>query len=55
LKNSFDFFLKTYCIIFLKMVALDAVESKGNLPWVEKYRPETLDDLVSHKEIIRTS
>jgi replication factor C subunit 3/5 len=37
------------------MVALDAVESKGgNLPWVEKYRPETLDDLVSHKEIIRT-
>uniref|UniRef100_A0AC34FT98 AAA+ ATPase domain-containing protein n=1 Tax=Panagrolaimus sp. ES5 TaxID=591445 RepID=A0AC34FT98_9BILA len=38
------------------MVALDipAGGVKGNLPWVEKYRPETLDDLVSHKEIIRT-
>lgn len=24
------------------------------LPWVEKYRPETLDDLVSHTEIILT-
>jgi replication factor C subunit 3/5 len=39
------------------MVALDipAGGIKGNLPWVEKYRPQTLDDLVSHKEIIRTS
>jgi replication factor C subunit 3/5 len=38
------------------MVALDipAGGIKGNLPWVEKYRPQTLDDLVSHKEIIRT-
>jgi replication factor C subunit 3/5 len=38
------------------MVAMDVDESaaKGNLPWVEKYRPHTLDDLVSHKEIIRT-
>lgn len=25
-----------------------------NLPWVEKYRPSTLDDLVSHEEIIKT-
>uniref|UniRef100_A0A336KMU1 Activator 1 subunit 5 n=1 Tax=Culicoides sonorensis TaxID=179676 RepID=A0A336KMU1_CULSO len=25
-----------------------------NLPWVEKYRPATLDDLISHKEIINT-
>jgi len=25
-----------------------------NLPWVEKYRPQTLDDLVSHNEIINT-
>ena len=24
------------------------------LPWVEKYRPETLDDLVSHKDITAT-
>ncbi|KAI1723839.1 ATPase family associated with various cellular activities (AAA) domain-containing protein [Ditylenchus destructor] len=26
----------------------------GNLPWVEKYRPESLKDLVSHQEIIKT-
>ncbi|GFR19873.1 replication factor C subunit 5 [Trichonephila clavata] len=25
-----------------------------NLPWVEKYRPEKLDDLIAHEDIIRT-
>ncbi|KAG0722760.1 Replication factor C subunit 5 [Chionoecetes opilio] len=25
-----------------------------NLPWVEKYRPETLQDLISHEDIIST-
>ncbi|XP_076635244.1 replication factor C subunit RfC3 isoform X1 [Colletes latitarsis] len=25
-----------------------------NLPWVEKYRPKKLDDLISHEEIIKT-
>ncbi|KAJ3082228.1 Replication factor C (RF-C) subunit [Quaeritorhiza haematococci] len=25
-----------------------------NLPWVEKYRPATLDDLISHKDIVST-
>ncbi|ELU07083.1 hypothetical protein CAPTEDRAFT_164264 [Capitella teleta] len=25
-----------------------------NLPWVEKYRPQKLDDLISHKDIIST-
>ncbi|XP_076670542.1 replication factor C subunit RfC3 isoform X1 [Andrena cerasifolii] len=25
-----------------------------NLPWVEKYRPKELDDLISHEEIIKT-
>uniref|UniRef100_A0A8C6LXC2 Replication factor C (activator 1) 5 n=1 Tax=Nothobranchius furzeri TaxID=105023 RepID=A0A8C6LXC2_NOTFU len=25
-----------------------------NLPWVEKYRPQTLDDLISHKDILST-
>ena len=24
------------------------------LPWVEKYRPNKLDDLISHQEIIST-
>ena len=27
----------------------------SHLPWVEKYRPATLDDLISHEEIISTS
>ncbi|KAF0767552.1 replication factor C subunit 5 [Aphis craccivora] len=27
---------------------------KPNLPWVEKYRPNTLDDLISHEDIIKT-
>ncbi|CAG5125534.1 unnamed protein product [Candidula unifasciata] len=26
----------------------------SNLPWVEKYRPKQLDDLISHKDIIST-
>ncbi|KAM4709977.1 replication factor C subunit 5 [Discoglossus pictus] len=25
-----------------------------NLPWVEKYRPQTLDDLISHQDILNT-
>ena len=29
--------------------------SEDNLPWVEKYRPATLDDVVAHKDIISTS
>jgi len=29
-------------------------EQRINLPWVEKYRPSTLDDLVSHEDIIKT-
>ncbi|XP_031556560.1 replication factor C subunit 5-like [Actinia tenebrosa] len=29
-------------------------ERKANLPWVEKYRPKCLDDLISHKDIINT-
>uniref|UniRef100_T1J2I6 Activator 1 subunit 5 n=1 Tax=Strigamia maritima TaxID=126957 RepID=T1J2I6_STRMM len=28
--------------------------NKTNLPWVEKYRPETLDDLISHEDILDT-
>ncbi|CAO1385819.1 unnamed protein product [Diamesa serratosioi] len=31
------------------------METTANLPWVEKYRPATLDDLISHEEIISTS
>lgn len=28
--------------------------TKENLPWVEKYRPKTLDDLISHDDIVKT-
>ncbi|CAH2007592.1 unnamed protein product [Acanthoscelides obtectus] len=34
------------------MVLLD--EQRVNLPWVEKYRPSKLDELVSHEDIIKT-
>lgn len=27
----------------------------SNLPWVEKYRPKDMDDVVSHQDIISTS
>uniref|UniRef100_A0A3B4CVM7 AAA+ ATPase domain-containing protein n=1 Tax=Pygocentrus nattereri TaxID=42514 RepID=A0A3B4CVM7_PYGNA len=30
-----------------------AVQTR-NLPWVEKYRPQTLDDLISHQDILST-
>ncbi|ORY92028.1 replication factor C subunit 3 [Syncephalastrum racemosum] len=48
------------------MSAMDTSKDKGkgkapkkdtkpdNLPWVEKYRPKTLDDLVSHEDITST-
>ncbi|PWN21788.1 putative RFC3-DNA replication factor C, 40 kDa subunit [Microstroma glucosiphilum] len=32
----------------------NATDSEDLLPWVEKYRPTTLDDLVSHKDITAT-
>jgi len=33
----------------------DAAFADDNLPWVEKYRPVTLDDVVSHQDITSTS
>ena len=30
------------------------VKDKHHLPWIEKYRPESLDDLISHKDILST-
>jgi len=29
--------------------------SDTNLPWVEKYRPKQLDDVISHDQIVGTS
>ncbi|KAE8137691.1 P-loop containing nucleoside triphosphate hydrolase protein [Aspergillus pseudotamarii] len=38
-----------------KRVASDLpVEAQDNLPWVEKYRPNTLDDVSGHKDILAT-
>lgn len=33
---------------------MSVLEEESNLPWVEKYRPKSLDDLISHKDIIST-
>ena len=30
-----------------------SISSKDSLPWVEKYRPNSLDELIAHEEIIR--
>ena len=31
------------------------MHAKDALPWVEKYRPDKLDDLIAHEDIISTS
>ncbi|KAG6817522.1 hypothetical protein H0H87_007490 [Tephrocybe sp. NHM501043] len=38
-----------------KAVDREQPYDNDNLPWVEKYRPITLDDVVSHKDITSTS
>lgn len=27
----------------------------ANIPWIEKYRPSNLDEVISHEEIVSTS
>lgn len=34
---------------------LNITDELDTLPWVEKYRPQTLDELVSHEDITSTS
>ncbi|XP_040897797.1 replication factor C subunit 5 [Toxotes jaculatrix] len=36
------------------MASTSKASQNRNLPWVEKYRPQTLDDLISHKDILST-
>lgn len=38
-----------------KQVAGPKALDMDSLPWVEKYRPATLDDVVAHQDIISTS
>jgi len=30
-------------------------KDQAGIPWIEKYRPSTLDDLIGHKHTIETS
>jgi replication factor C subunit 3/5 len=39
---------------FAKMQGIGATERLNSLPWVEKFRPKDLNDLVSHQDIIST-
>jgi len=34
---------------------VEVKEKADHLPYVEKYRPDTLEEVVSHEEIISTS
>ncbi|KAL6725994.1 hypothetical protein Aduo_008008 [Ancylostoma duodenale] len=36
------------------MMEVDIPPAEINLPWVEKYRPENLSEIISHEEIIKT-
>ena len=36
----------------LDVIKITPVE-RDTLPWVEKYRPKSLDELIAHEEIIR--
>ncbi|CAG8609600.1 12556_t:CDS:2, partial [Acaulospora morrowiae] len=38
----------------LKDTSGGRISEDGNLPWIEKYRPKTLEELVSHEEITST-
>jgi hypothetical protein len=35
--------------------AIAAADAKDQLPWVEKYRPDNLSEIISHEHIVSTS
>merc|ERR1712083_325046 len=40
--------------LFLKFQEKMSESRKANLPWVEKYRPNALEELISHDDIVKT-
>jgi replication factor C subunit 3/5 len=46
--------IKTQTQTSMILETVDLPYKKDNLPWVEKYRPKTLEGLISHNSIITT-
>ena len=52
-----EFYLICQLVMYLTADIYTMTESEKpspNLPWVEKYRPNALDELISHEDIINT-
>lgn len=49
--------LCVFYIILIKFTRVMLVEDskKKNIPWVEKYRPSSLEDVIAHEDIVSTS
>ena len=47
--NSKHIYKRMISYIFREMTEMD------NLPWIEKYRPKSLEDILSHQDIIHTT
>ena len=41
------------CFFFVS--GMSEAKTDSNLPWVEKYRPNGLEDVIAHEDIISTS
>ncbi|ERF69258.1 Replication factor C subunit 3 [Endocarpon pusillum Z07020] len=53
-KESIQFSFENTAIKGKRIVADLPIEAEDNLPWVEKYRPNTLDDVSGHQDILAT-
>lgn len=52
--THFSLIYLNFKILSEKHVIKKPAQKKENLPWVEKYRPSNLKDLISHDSIINT-